>query len=70
MYVVQDAGRKQEYDNRGDAVRAARRRSKRTHRQVKVLRDGGIERMLYRNGKLQEGHLLTRDRRGRGNLFR
>lgn len=70
MYVVQDAGRKQTFDNRRDAVRAARRRSASTHRQVKVLRDGGVERMVYRNGALQEGHLVTRDRRSRSGLLR
>ena len=65
MYKVITSGRKREFESREEAIRAAKRLSRRMHDNVKVLRGNGSERMMYRNGRLEEGVYITPDRRGR-----
>jgi hypothetical protein len=70
MYVLK-VGEEQnnEFQTRADAVQAARDLSRARSLPVRVLRDGGIERMIYRNGNLLEGAFITVEQRRRTARF-
>ena len=50
---------------RRDAVRLAKDLSARRHRTVRLLRNDGWERMVFKDGELHEATLVTHDQRGR-----
>ncbi len=67
MYTVKlHPNHAQNFPKRKEAVRAARRMSENRRNPVKVLRDDGWERLIYKEGSLLEGTLVTRDRRSPG----
>lgn len=55
----------QSYDNRREAIKAARSASQTSRHPVKVLRTDGNERMIYQRGELTEATYVTSDRRDR-----
>ncbi len=70
MYVIKiGEDKKNEFETRKNAVEAARELSSRRHSPVRVLRDGGIERMIYKRGRLTEAAYITPDRRKRVGRF-
>ncbi len=70
MYVIKvGEEQKEETPTRADAVQAARALSAQQSFPVRVLRDGGIERLIYRNGSLLEGAFITHEQRRRTARF-
>jgi hypothetical protein len=70
MYVIKIGEQKQdEFETRKNAVQAARELSANRHSPVRVLRDGGVERLVYNRGRLTEGAFITPERRRRVGRF-
>lgn len=66
MYTVTLApDQSQRYDSRKDAIRAARQASRAARHPVKVLREDGMERLIYHRGELTEATTVTSDRSDR-----
>lgn len=67
MYTVeiQEGEKRNEFEDRQQAVKVAKNLSENTHQTVKVLNDGRYERLMFRRGELQEGIYVTPDRRRR-----
>lgn len=66
MYVVKVGDNTTSTHNRRtEATKAARKLSRKRHLPVRVLRDEGIERLVYRRGRLEEGAYITPEQRRR-----
>ncbi|MFT5680925.1 MAG: hypothetical protein ACI8RZ_001831 [Myxococcota bacterium] len=55
MYQVVAGKNISKFQNRKDAIIAARRVSRRCHQDVMVLHEAGMERMVYRRGRIESG---------------
>lgn len=64
MYQVITSQKERELDTRKEAVRTAKKLSRRRHESVTVVRPN-VERMIFKNGRLEEGVYITQDRRRR-----
>ena len=63
MYQVVAGKKTMTFNHRKEAVLAARKVSSRYRQDVLVLREDGIERMVYRRGRIESGAYGERRRR-------